>query len=218
MARPTKEEARDTRRLILDVALDLFSEGGFAGTSMRQIARAVGVRESALYHHFPSKAAIFEALLQEMGPGKSERLEALELEVLLLEGPEPLLRFIAHIMFEDWATPREQKFVRMLMAEGPRLKEAGLVHASVVAGRGRLGRLFEEMARRGAIRPGDSELYAIEFMGPMLMMRLMYLVLAEGAPDLERLYARVDAHVHHFCESVKAGGSMTVKSVSRRRS
>lgn len=218
MARPTKEEARDTRRLILDAALELFSEGGFAGTSMRQIARAVGVRESALYHHFPSKAAIFEALMREMGPGKAERLELLELDVLLQEGPEPLLRFIAHALFEDWATPREQKFIRMLMAEAPRLKEAGLVHSAVMQGRGRLGGLFAELARRGAIRPGDSELYAIEFMGPMLMMRLLYLVLAEGTPDLEALLARVDAHVHHFCESVKAGESMTVKSVSRRRS
>ncbi len=218
MARPTKEEARDTRRLILDAALDLFSEGGFAGTSMRGIARAVGVRESALYHHFPSKAAIFEALLREMGPGKAERLDGLDLDAVLVDGPEPLLRFIAHFMFEDWATPREQKFMRLMMAEGPRLKEAGIVQASIVAGRGRLGRLFAELARRGIIRPGDPELYAIEFMGPMLMMRVMLLVLAEGSPDLERLLERVDAHVHHFCESVKAVEAMPVKSVSRRRS
>jgi AcrR family transcriptional regulator len=218
MARPTKEEARDTRRLILEAALDLFSEGGFAGTSMRQIARAVGVRESALYHHFPSKAAIFEALLQEMGPGRSERLESLDLDALLRQGPEPLLRFIARSVVESWTLPHAQKFVRMLMAEGPRLKDAGLVHASILASRGRLGVLFAELVRRGAIRPGDSELYTLEFMGPLLMMRLMYLVLAEGTPDLERLLERVDAHVHHFCESVKAGETMTVKSVSRRRS
>lgn len=218
MARPTKEEARDTRRLILDAALDLFSEAGFAGTSMRQIARAVGVRESALYHHFPSKAAIFEALLHDMGPGRSERLESLDLDVLLREGPEPLLRFISQRLVDEWASSREQKFVRVMMAEGPRLKDAGLIHSSIMQGRARLGRLFEEMIRRGAIRPGDSELYAIEFMGPMLMMRLMFLVMAKGAPELELFQARVDAHVHHFCEAVKVGGTMTLKSVSRRRS
>lgn len=217
MARPTKEEARDTRRLILDAALELFSEGGFAGTSMRRIARAVGVRESALYHHFPAKAAIFEALLQELGPGRSERLAALDLDALLGEGHEPVLRFLARSMVESWSTPREQKFVRMLMAEAPRLNDPGLIHTSIGAGRARLGRLFEELGRRGAIRPGDYELYALEFMGPMLMMRLMFLVLVEGAPDLEALYARVDAHVHHFCESVKAGEVMTTKAVSRRR-
>ncbi|MGZ3461272.1 MAG: TetR/AcrR family transcriptional regulator [Archangium sp.] len=217
MARPTKEEARDTRRLILDAALDLFSEGGFAGTSMRQIARAVGVRESALYHHFPSKAAIFEAMLQEMGPGKAERLEALDLDAVVAGGLEHFLGFLAHGMVEEWATPREQKFVRLMLAEAPRWKEAGLIQGSVLSGRKRLGQLFEALARRGAIRPGDSELYAMEFVGPMLMLRLVHLVMAEGAPDLERLHARVEAHVRHFCESVKAGEAMTLKSVSRRR-
>jgi AcrR family transcriptional regulator len=218
MARPTKEDARDTRRLILDAALELFSEGGFAGTSMRQIARAVGVRESALYHHFPSKVAIFDELLREVGPGRSELLDTLDLDALLADGPEPLLRFIAHLLFEGWATPREQKFMRLMMAEGPRLKEAGIVQAAIASAQGRVGRLLAELARRGAIRPGDPELYAIEFMAPMLIMRVMFLVLAEGTPDLQRLRERVDAHVHHFCESVKAVETMPVKSVPRRRS
>ncbi len=217
MARPTKEGARDTRRLILDAALDLFSEGGFAGTSMRQIAKAVGVRESALYHHFPSKSAIFDALLQELGPGKSERLEHVDLEALLVDGVEPFLRLLAHGLVEEWASPREQKFIRLIMAEAPRLKAAGLIQGSAFSGRERLGRLFVELARRGAIRAGDAELYAIEFMGPLLMLRVLFLVMAEGTPDLERLHARVDAHVHHFCESVKAGEAMTPKSISRRR-
>ena len=217
MARPTKEEARDTRRLILDAALELFSEEGFAGTSMRRIARAVGVRESALYHHFPSKASLFEALLREMGPGRAERLEGLELDVLLLEGAEPLLRFIAHLFIEEWATPREQKFMRLLMAEGPRLKETGLVQSSIGVGQAHLGGLFAELIRRGAIRPGDTELYVIEFLGPLLMMRVMHLVLADGRPDLERLRTRASAHVHHFCESVKTKEAPVVKPASRRR-
>ena len=47
-ARPVAGEARDTRREILDTALELFAEHGFHATSIRAIARAVGVRESAL--------------------------------------------------------------------------------------------------------------------------------------------------------------------------
>ena len=67
MGRPARDEQRDTRKEILEAALDLFSQSGFAGTSMRQIARAVGVRESALYHHFPSKEAIFVDLVELRG-------------------------------------------------------------------------------------------------------------------------------------------------------
>ena len=73
MARPRKSEGRETRREILDAALDLFAVGGYFGTSMRQIARAVGVRESALYHHFAAKEAILEGLLAELGPARAQQ-------------------------------------------------------------------------------------------------------------------------------------------------
>lgn len=204
MVRPLKDEGRDTRRAILDAALDLFAQGGFAGTSMRQIARAVGVRESALYHHFPSKAAIFEALLEELGPGKSERVEALDPAVFEAGAPV-VLGFIARGLMEEWATPREQQFMRLMMSEAPRLKEAGLIHpgTTVARAKARIGRLFTAMMDRGLLRRGDPELYFLEFMGPLMMLRLTRLVLADAPVDLERLLGLVDQHVQHFCQSVK---------------
>jgi AcrR family transcriptional regulator len=48
---------------ILEAALCVFSERGYDGGSMREIAAAVGVSEPALYRHFPSKEAIFIALM-----------------------------------------------------------------------------------------------------------------------------------------------------------
>lgn len=48
---PTSSEIRR-------VALEMFSAHGYHGTSVRDIARAVGIRGSSMYHHFPSKEAI----------------------------------------------------------------------------------------------------------------------------------------------------------------
>jgi AcrR family transcriptional regulator len=62
----------DTRQRILDVALDLFIEQGFDGTSLRQIAEQLGVTKAALYYHFESKEDILMALhlrLHEFGKG-----------------------------------------------------------------------------------------------------------------------------------------------------
>jgi AcrR family transcriptional regulator len=61
------EDARrtDTRQRILEVAAQLFSERGFAGTSIRDIADALGVTKAALYYHFPSKDAILEELVAQ---------------------------------------------------------------------------------------------------------------------------------------------------------
>jgi AcrR family transcriptional regulator len=60
----------DTRERILDVALDLFTEQGFDGTSLREIAERLNVTKAALYYHFESKDDILLALhmrLHEFG-------------------------------------------------------------------------------------------------------------------------------------------------------
>lgn len=56
----------DTKNLIMDTALDLFSKRGFDGVGMRDIAQVVGVRESAIYKHFKSKQDIFDKLVENM--------------------------------------------------------------------------------------------------------------------------------------------------------
>jgi AcrR family transcriptional regulator len=60
----------DTRDRILDVALDLFTDQGFDGTSLREIAKRLNVTKAALYYHFESKDDILLALhmrLHEFG-------------------------------------------------------------------------------------------------------------------------------------------------------
>ena len=49
---------------ILDAAMNVFTERGYDGGSMREIAGRVGVTEPALYRHFPGKEAIFLTLVQ----------------------------------------------------------------------------------------------------------------------------------------------------------
>ena len=54
-----------TKELILEEALKQFSEKGFAGTSMRDIARPLGITKAALYKHFESKQQIFDRIVAE---------------------------------------------------------------------------------------------------------------------------------------------------------
>lgn len=56
-----------TREQILDSSLRLFSEKGFARTSVRDIAQAAGITDAAIYYHFASKRDLFEALIEERG-------------------------------------------------------------------------------------------------------------------------------------------------------
>jgi AcrR family transcriptional regulator len=81
---PTEPHATkaDTRERILDVALDLFTEQGFDGTSLREIAERLGVTKAALYYHFESKDDILLALHM--------RLHEFGKDALLKMGDEPV--------------------------------------------------------------------------------------------------------------------------------
>jgi len=57
------ERSPSTRDRLLDAALERFSRDGWGGTSIRDLARDVGVREGSVYKHFASKQAIFDALV-----------------------------------------------------------------------------------------------------------------------------------------------------------
>lgn len=52
-----------SRDKILDVAEALFARRGFAGVGVREVAEAVGLSKSSLFHHFPSKVQLYEAVL-----------------------------------------------------------------------------------------------------------------------------------------------------------
>lgn len=90
-----------TRRAVLDAAKSLFLCQGYAATSMRQIARAVGITPAAIYNHFASKDGIFTALLQEAAPLEEalellQKTEADTLEDLLRETVRAIVGLFAN--------------------------------------------------------------------------------------------------------------------------
>ncbi|MBN1646744.1 MAG: TetR/AcrR family transcriptional regulator [Spirochaetales bacterium] len=63
MNRPDEGNQQTTRDRIFTAAVKLFGERGFHGTSMRELAREAGIKESSVYNHFPGKNAIMQAIL-----------------------------------------------------------------------------------------------------------------------------------------------------------
>ena len=63
MAKDRSEQAEDTRTIILDTAARLFSQNGYASTSMREICDASGFTKPTLYYHFTNKEGLCKALL-----------------------------------------------------------------------------------------------------------------------------------------------------------
>lgn len=67
------EETSDVRRRVLGVALQLFGERGFGGTSLQAISDRLGFTKAALYYHFPAKNDMLGALAEPV----VDRLEAI---------------------------------------------------------------------------------------------------------------------------------------------
>jgi len=67
--------SEDTRERILRTAEDLFARRGYDATGVAEICAQAGLSKGAFYHHFPSKQAVFLALLQQWLAGLDVELE-----------------------------------------------------------------------------------------------------------------------------------------------
>src|SRR5689334_15909579 len=120
LGRPPKQEARNTRERILDAAIELFAAQGFAGTSLRQIAQAVGVKESAIYAHFESKEALYRTIFEQIGPPVAivDELLGSDLSTIAQLDPETVFREVARCTIERWNEPRARLFICIALREG----------------------------------------------------------------------------------------------------
>src|SRR5262245_2903033 len=203
MARPRNADGQRTRQAILDAALELFADKGYFGTSLRDIARAVGVRESALYNYFPSKDTMFDALIAAGHETKLERLGPI-LGEPIADGRATLER-LALASLESFAVPRQEKLFRILMSDGIRLAKSGRLnfHERIGQGRSHTQEVMRRLIRGGWLRHADPELLAIEFGSPLLMWRHLHAIDAD-LPLMRdpQLFAR--RHVEQFLKGAAA--------------
>ena len=69
-----QQYSASTKRALVDVARELFTEQGYAGTSLDAIVAGARVTKGALYHHFSGKQALFEAVFEKVEADASARI------------------------------------------------------------------------------------------------------------------------------------------------
>lgn len=108
-----------TRDRIFEAAVDLFSTRGYHGTSIREIARQVGIKESSIYNHFPGKDGILEAILAYYQGGFRTATSSLEeMEEFMKGFSDPVELWLAvGIEFMKKLPPYTEPISRILINE-----------------------------------------------------------------------------------------------------
>jgi AcrR family transcriptional regulator len=153
-------ESTSTR--ILQAALELFSERGYAGATTREIARRADIAEVTLFRHFPSKEKLFEAVVNAYLP--SPEFGAVMTRARKLPYPEALT-LIAGAFLEELRVRKD--LILIMYSECQRHGELmERIYLSLVDNLvGLLAGYFGELQRAGAIRQFDVRAGAGAFLG-----------------------------------------------------
>ena len=108
-----QDYSSSTKRALLDSATTLFTDHGYAGTSLDEVVAAARVTKGALYHHFPSKLALFEHVFLRV-----QESTTAEIDRAIKASKDPWER--ARIGLATFLEVcREPQFRRICMQEGP---------------------------------------------------------------------------------------------------
>lgn len=180
-------EAQDNakRRQILEGAREAFLAQGFDGASMNDVARVAGVSKGTLYVYFPSKEALFVALVRETKARQAERLAELSDD---LEPAETLRRFGVSLL-EVLSTPESIAQVRTILGVVAKFPQVGRAFYEAGAAHGveKLAAYLAAETQRGRLRTPEPVIAATQFLDLCksgLFARLLF-GLAETLPRAE---------------------------------
>ena len=135
--------AEGTKERILRIALELFAQNGYLGTSMNDIAGQLGFTKAALYKHYASKQEILDKIVERMNKMDYERAEVYEMPETEPDGfaeaylhtPIQKIRTYSLAQFDHWTKePFSSNFRKMLTLEQYRDPKLAQLHHDYLAG------------------------------------------------------------------------------------
>ena len=200
----------DTKQKILDKALELFAARGYDAVSVGEIAGAVGIKAPSLYNHFPSKQAIFNALVEATAARYETDTDKLHIHVQDASQDVPVFTAItADALFEkvrqifEYSLHDEtiSRFRRMMTIEQFRSAELSALYERRFVGRlvDYHAGIFRALIGAGEIRADDPEALALLYVAPVLTL----IGICDRQPEREQeCLERLRRHVELFFRMV----------------
>lgn len=186
----------DRRKQLIDVAMDLFSQKGFGGTTTREIAAAAGVTEAIIFRHFATKRDLYTAILDFRGSTTGTEEWFAEAQHFMDRGQdEALFRIIVTRILEVHRT--EPRFERLMIHAALEGHELAVMHhdqINLLIGV-RLKEYIAQRQKTGALRECDPSAVLFAIAGAAqfyAMQKYMYQLFKEEVSDEQMIDAFVN--------------------------
>ena len=196
----------DTKKKILDEALTLFSEKGYANVYVADIAERVGIKAPSLYKHYKNKQAIFDAIIQEMNRRFLEEAGALQINGANAEIDAEIYKHISeeqlialgnnlflYFLHDDY-TRRFRKMLTIEQFHDENLA-AAYMKQYVDEPLSYQGMLFGLMVSSGVLQTENVGIMTLHFYAPIYML----LTICDREPEREKEALKtLEAHIRQF--------------------
>ena len=196
----------NTKEKIIDEALTLFSEKGYANVFVGDIADRVGIKAPSLYKHYKNKKAIFDAIIEEMNRRFTEQAKAMQIngtdaaadagiyknlseDQLIKLGRE----FFLYYIHDDY----NRKFRKMLTLEQFHDMDLAKMYSKLYVDDplSYQGMLFGFMVMAGVLQTDNVQVMTLHFYSPIYFM----LTICDREPDREpEMLKLLDEHIKQF--------------------
>lgn len=168
--RERRKEARPGE--LLDAALDLFVEKGFAATRVEEVAARAGVSKGTLFLYFPSKDELFKAVMRESIAG---RLVEWNSDFEAFKGSScEMLGYCMNSWWDRVGATRASGLTKLMMSEAANFPDiaAFYQHEVVQPGHSLIRRILQRGIDRGEFRSMDLDYAVYSVVAPMVFMIL----------------------------------------------
>ena len=207
---PTK--GSKTKEKILKIALKLFATKGYKATTVRDIAGAMGVKQSALYNHFKNKDEILETLISNLTTSAIVTLfDGKDTQELHKQG-KALLASIATTFKLLGFDGQNEALYKLLMQEIFRNERIREIYNEYFYQENvkKLSGLFFAMMQEEMIKSSDPLLLANEFFSPLFFYQMQVSLLKLDKKSTSSVVSMFEKHVDLFWDNIKVSKQETL--------
>jgi AcrR family transcriptional regulator len=202
-----------TKDKILKTALGLFAVKGYSATTVRDIAGAMDLKQSALYNHFKNKDEILETLVSELTSSAIVTLFADKESVAELhrQGKSLLMSISTTFKLIGFDGPNEA-LVKLLMQEIFRNERIREIYNEYFYQENvkKLSGIFFAMMQDEMIKSSDPLLLANEFFSPLFFYQMQVSLLKLDKKSTSSVVSLFEKHVDYFWDTIKLEKQQTL--------